>query len=514
MILAAGVRLGSYEIRGLIGSGGMGDVYRARDVRLDRDVALKTLSDTWAAEGDGLGRFEREARILASLNHPNVAALYELFEAEGRRVLVMELVEGPTLADRLRSGRLSVDETLSVFLEIAAGLEAAHERGIVHRDLKPANIKTPQNGRAKILDFGIATTVPNANAEAADRALTGVSTTLGMTLTSDTKILGTPAYMSPEQARGHSVDRRTDIWAYGCCLYEALSGGPAFSAETVSDTVARVLKDEPDWSALPDPLPQTVRILLARCLRKDPRKRLRDIGDARIELEDLRSGARWTSERTVSHEIDFKAILFSRILNLSAVTQRVGLAASGRLVTRHDAIFREGLARYGGVERERRGDDFCATFDLPSEAVRCALVCQLGLARLDPSAPLAVAIGIHGAEIGHGVADEDVRGGSAGGSAVDTAARVAGLARGSQILLTGAASETARQEVTIAPDGSPVLWLDHGPYLFKDLATPLQILEAGIVGLSALSRPPDTETARRLPKPRLAVRPIYRPRKS
>ena len=292
MVLAAGVRLGSYEIRGLIGSGGMGEVYRARDIRLDRDVALKTLSDTWAAEGDRLGRFEREARILASLNHPNVAALYELFEAEGRRVLVMELVEGPTLADRVRSSRLSVDETLSVFLEIADGLEAAHERGIVHRDLKPANIKTPQHGRAKILDFGIAKTLPNAYAGAVDGALTGVSTTLG--LTADIKILGTPAYMSPEQARGHSVDRRTDIWAYGCCLYEALSGGPAFSADTVSDTLARVLKDEPDWSALPDPLPQTVRILLARCLRKDPRKRLRDIGDARIELEDLKSGASWT----------------------------------------------------------------------------------------------------------------------------------------------------------------------------------------------------------------------------
>ena len=243
--LTPGTRLGSYEVGTQLGAGGMGIVFRARDIRLDRAVALKILPDRWARDSDRLARFEREARILASLNHPNVATLFEIFEAEEWRVLVMELVEGPTLADRIRSERISVREALSVFLEIADGLEAAHERGIVHRDLKPANIKAPPGGRTKILDFGIAKTFVRESED----AKAGPSTTPD--LTTGAVLMGTPAYMSPEQARGHRVDKRADIWAYGCCLYETLTGVPAFAAETLSDTVARVSRMSPTGRCCP-----------------------------------------------------------------------------------------------------------------------------------------------------------------------------------------------------------------------------------------------------------------------
>jgi Tol biopolymer transport system component len=256
----------------------MGEVYRAKDSNLGRDVAIKVLPDTFAQDPERLARFEREARVLASLNHPHIAAIYAIEEANGVRALVLELVEGPTLADRLSQGTVPVDEALAIARQIADALEAAHERGIVHRDLKPANIKLTPDGAVKVLDFGLAKAFDTSGHRSQSPTVTG--TRAGV-------ILGSPAYMSPEQARGQTVDRRTDIWAFGCVLHEMLTGRTAFAGDTVSDTIARVLEREPDWTRLPKRTPAAVRRLLRRCLEKDPRQRLRDVGDARLDLDEV-----------------------------------------------------------------------------------------------------------------------------------------------------------------------------------------------------------------------------------
>jgi serine/threonine protein kinase len=281
--LTAGARLGSYEVVSPIGAGGMGDVYRARDTTLKRDVALKILPDAFTLDPDRVARFAREAEVLASLNHPNIAAIYGLEQSSGVQALVLELVEGPTLADRLADGRVPVAEALAVARQIAEALEAAHEHGVVHRDLKPANIKVRSDGTVKVLDFGLAKPLePPSNAGELTQSMSGLSpapTRAGV-------MLGTPAYMSPEQARGRAVDRRTDIWAFGCVLYEMLTGARPFRGETLTDTVAAIITSEPDWTALPAGTPGRVRSLVARCLRKDPAERLRDIADARFQIEE------------------------------------------------------------------------------------------------------------------------------------------------------------------------------------------------------------------------------------
>jgi eukaryotic-like serine/threonine-protein kinase len=279
--LAAGARLGSYEILGRVGAGGMGDVYRAQDSKLKRVVAVKVLPDALAAEPDRISRFEREAQLLASLNHPNIAVIHDFQHDDGRQLLVMELVEGETLADRLHRGPLAVEETLQVARQIADALEAAHQKGIIHRDLKPANIKVSADGRVKVLDFGLAKIFETTAAS--------VDSTNSPTLMGGTRhgvILGTAAYMSPEQARGRSVDPRTDIWALGCVIYEMLTGTQAFAGENLSDTVAAVLRSEPDWAKLPATTPWRIRVLLKRCLQKDSRQRLHDVADVRIEIDD------------------------------------------------------------------------------------------------------------------------------------------------------------------------------------------------------------------------------------
>jgi Tol biopolymer transport system component len=284
MSLAPGTRIGHYEVVSLLGAGGMGEVYRARDPRLGRDVAIKALPATLAHDAERLARFEREARLLASLNHSNIAAIYGLEEAGGHRYLVLEYVEGETLAHRLARGPLSLDETLHVCREIAAGVEAAHEGGVVHRDLKPGNVMLTPAGAVKVLDFGLAK--GGTEARESDPHLSA-SPTMSYAATQAGVILGTAAYMSPEQARGKNVDRRTDIWSFGCILYECLCSRPAFEGETLSDLVARILEREPDWSALPARTPTRLRDLLRRCMVKDARQRLRDIGDARLELDSL-----------------------------------------------------------------------------------------------------------------------------------------------------------------------------------------------------------------------------------
>jgi eukaryotic-like serine/threonine-protein kinase len=283
--LIPGARLGIYEVTAQIGAGGMGEVYRATDTRLKRQVALKVLPATVASDGGRLTRFEREAEVLAQLNHPNIAAIYGVEDASDTTALVMELVEGPTLADRIAQGPIPADEALPIAKQIADALEAAHDQGIVHRDLKPANIKVRTDGTVKVLDFGLAKALDPSGAS----AVAGVSQFATITTPAMTQagvILGTAAYMSPEQARGKPVDRRTDIWAIGCVLYEMLTGQRAFDGETVTDVLGAVLRAEPDWSRVPPATPAAVTTLMRRCLRKDPRQRLADAGTIRLEIDD------------------------------------------------------------------------------------------------------------------------------------------------------------------------------------------------------------------------------------
>ncbi len=291
MALDTGTRLGPYEITGKLGEGGMGEVYRATDTKLDRQVAIKVLPAAFTEDPERLARFEREAKVLAQLHHPNIASIFGLEESNGIRALVMELVEGQTLAQRLEGGALSVDESLAIARQIAEALEEAHEKGIVHRDLKPANINVMVDGKIKVLDFGLAkaldpggspgsTSSASASQLARSPTLTHAATQMGM-------ILGTAAYMAPEQAAGAAVDRRADIWSFGVVLFEMLSGRRLFDGESVSHVLAAVLKDTPDFSLLPAETPGRIVNLLRRCLRRKPRERLQAIGDARVVIEEV-----------------------------------------------------------------------------------------------------------------------------------------------------------------------------------------------------------------------------------
>ena len=282
MRLGAGTRLGAYEVVAPIGAGGMGEVYKVKDTRLDREVAVKVLPDGFAEDAERLARFEREAKLLASLNHPNIATVHGFETAGEVRFLVMELVEGETLAERIERGALSLEDALAIARQMAEGLEAAHEKSIVHRDLKPANVKVTEDGGVKILDFGLAKALEDERPGPAESS----SPTLARAATQAGVLLGTAAYMSPEQARGQKVDRRTDIWAFGVVLFEMLTGTRMFSGETVSDVLARVLTAEPDWSTLPATTPSSIRKLLRRCLERKSKERLRDIGDARLEIKE------------------------------------------------------------------------------------------------------------------------------------------------------------------------------------------------------------------------------------
>ncbi len=282
-----GRTLKHYRIGEKLGEGGMGVVYRAHDEHLKRDVAIKVLPEAFARDTERLARFKREAQLLALLNHPNIAAIFGLEETDGLRYLVLEYVPGETLAERLRRGSLPVEEALGIGKQVAEALEDAHDKGIIHRDLKPANIKVTPEGRVKVLDFGLAKAFEPEGAQAE----LSKSPTISMAATRAGVILGTAAYMSPEQARGKAVDKRTDIWAFGCILYEALSGRLAFPGDTVSDNIAAILAREPDSQALHETTPPRIRELLRRCLQKDPSRRPRDIGDLRIEIEEVLSAS-------------------------------------------------------------------------------------------------------------------------------------------------------------------------------------------------------------------------------
>jgi Tol biopolymer transport system component len=285
-----GERLGSYEVTAKLGEGGMGEVYRATDTRLKRDVAIKVLPPAFTQDPERLARFEREAQLLAQLHHPNIASIFGLEESQGVRALVMELVGGPTLAERLERGPLPLEESLSLARQIAEALEAAHEKGIVHRDLKPQNVKLTPEGKVKVLDFGLAKAMDPLAAGSGAPTAAAASPTLTLGATVQGLILGTAAYMAPEQAKGLPVDKRADVWAFGVVLYEMLAGARLFAGDSVPDTLAGVLKNEIDFAALPREVPPAIRRLLRRCLERNPKNRLHDVADARIVLDEVATG--------------------------------------------------------------------------------------------------------------------------------------------------------------------------------------------------------------------------------
>jgi len=277
-----GQTIAHYRILEKLGSGGMGIVYKAEDIALGRHVALKFLPDAFTTDPERLARFEREAKLLASLNHSNIAAIYGLEQTEGKRFLVLEFVEGETLAQKLGKCALPLDEALALCRQITEALEAAHEKGVIHRDLKPANVMITAEDKVKVLDFGLA----KALADETQNIDSSHSPTITEAMTRPGVVLGTAAYMSPEQAKGKSVDRRADIWAFGCILYECLSRKRAFVGETVTETLAAILRGEPDWQALPSTIPPGIRFVLRRCLEKDMSQRFHDAADLRIEIEE------------------------------------------------------------------------------------------------------------------------------------------------------------------------------------------------------------------------------------
>jgi serine/threonine protein kinase/dipeptidyl aminopeptidase/acylaminoacyl peptidase len=307
-----GTKLAHYEITSHLGSGGMGDVYQATDSKLGRSVAIKLLPEAFTHDAERAARFEREARVLASLNHSNIAAIHGLEESGERKFLVMELVEGETLAERIKRGPIPVDESLGIAKQICEALEAAHEKGIIHRDLKPANIKITPNGKVKVLDFGLAKIFLE---ETANRSVSNSPTMLSAR-SAPGVILGTAAYMSPEQAQGKTLDKRTDIWALGAVLFEMLIGRPAFEGETVTDLLGAVVHKEPDWSKLPSQTPASIRRLLSRCLAKAARQRLHDIADARIEIE----AAQQQPEAKIVETVTRRTSMVFVILALAVVT--------------------------------------------------------------------------------------------------------------------------------------------------------------------------------------------------
>jgi eukaryotic-like serine/threonine-protein kinase len=378
LALTAGTRLGVYEVTAQIGEGGMGQVFRARDTTLNRDVALKILPDAFANDPDRLARFTREAQMLASLNHPNIAHIHGLEESGGVRALVMELVEGDDLSQRIARGAIPLDEALPIARQIAEALEAAHEQSIIHRDLKPANIKLRPDGMVKVLDFGLAKALgptPTPDLSQSPTMTTPVATRMGV-------IMGTPVYMSPEQARGKTVDKRTDIWAFGCVLYEMLTGKAPFGGETLTDIVAAVVTNEPNWAALPANTPLAARALLRRCLQKDLGRRLQHAGDARIEIEEAiaEPAPRSQSANASRQTAPFGRVIFWATVALLALALLVTQISSRREGSSSPRVVRLELNMPAGVEVSTANSP---SLSISPDGMRVAFVGSLaGLRRL------------------------------------------------------------------------------------------------------------------------------------
>jgi Tol biopolymer transport system component len=403
--LKPGYCVGPYEVVALIGAGAMGQVYRARDTTLNRSVALKVLPEVFELDPSRLARLKREAQMLAALNHPNIAAIYGFEMSRGPQALVLELVDGPTVADLVARGPMALPDAIGVARQIAEALEAAHDKGIIHRDLKPANIKVTGNGVVKVLDFGLAKVW---DAEAA----TGGGPTLTSADLGERAVLGTPAYMSPEQARGRPLDKRTDIWSFGCVLFEMLSGRMAFGGETISDTIARVLERDVEWDALPPSCPLRIRDLLRRCLQKESTRRLRDIGDARLELDDLSTPAAGNDVGAAG--VTNRAIVKSRLFQIAAAlaVTSLTLAAAALMLDGDPGVsqpsFRQLTFRHGSLRGARLAPDGRTTvysaawigtpqelYVIRPESVQSGAigVQHAGIFSVSPKGDLAVALG-------------------------------------------------------------------------------------------------------------------------
>ena len=350
MHITAGTRIGSYEIVEALGAGGMGEVYRATDPRLGREIAIKALPHELAHDDETLARFEREARFLAALNHPNIATIYGIEEHDGERFLVLELVRGETL-DAIVP--LPLDRTVSIAIEIASALEAAHDAGIVHRDLKPSNVKITPDGRVKLLDFGIAKSLPPVKSDLSRGA------TAERDLTHAGAVVGTPAYMSPEQIRGGEIDRRADIWAFGCLLYEMLAGRRAFDGTSYLELADAIRGSEPDWNALPRGTPERLQRLIARCLRKDPRERLHDIADARLELEEIGSDRRATTPRLMAVFVAAAIVALLAVIGTLLWRQPSSVRLSPRAVKLTQLTFTEGVEEFPAWSPDGRSIVYC-----------------------------------------------------------------------------------------------------------------------------------------------------------
>lgn len=507
MTLAPGKHLGTFEIIELIGSGGMGEVYRAFDNKLRRQVALKVLGALAELDGTQVTRFEREAHFLASLDHPNIAGIHDFRESDGIQYLVMQLVEGPTLAEQLKEGPLPLKEALLIFAQIAEALDAAHKRDVIHRDLKPANLKITPDARVKVLDFGLAKFATSDGPFGSMHESDGPES---LATTQEGQIIGTPAYMSPEQARGLVADKRSDIWAFGCIFYETLTGRRPFQGGTVSDLVASVLRSEPDWSLLPREVPSNIGQLLRQCLEKERELRLADISEARLEIDRALTalstpGLQAVADRDLDlapTESVLKVMMFTNLVDSVELKQRLGDRAGAELIVRHDEIFRQCLSHSAGSEVDSTGDGFFCIFDRASDAINCAFEFLREIEKIEGPEVPAVRMGVHMGEIVR-LARSSRDGGPPKyvGLAIDAAARITNLGEPRQILLTRAAFDAARQQVASTPRGEAIEWLAHGPYAIKGLQEAVEIFEAGVPGFSPLQPPAGSDRATRVVRP-------------
>lgn len=507
MTLAPGVHLGSFEIIESIGSGGMGEVYRAYDNNLGRQVALKVLGALAEVDASQVARFRREAQFLASLDHQNIAFVFDFKESDDHKYIVMQLVEGPTLAEQLKEGPLPLKEALLIFAQIAEALDEAHKGDIIHRDLKPANLKITPDARVKVLDFGLA---KFSSSEGPFGEVDDSDTWDSYSGTEEGQIIGTPAYMSPEQARGLAADKRSDIWSFGCIFFETLTGERPFKGGTVSDLVASILRSEPDWSLLPREVPPNIAQLLQRCLEKDRELRLPDISEARLEIDRALTVLSAPGMQSVAAadgalaptESVLKVMMFTDLVDSVELKQRLGDRVGAELIARHDEIFRRCLSRSGGTEADSAGEGFFCIFDRASDALNCAFEFLRQIEEIEGPEVPAVRMGGHMGEI-----VRLARSGRDGGPpkyvglAIDAASRITSLGEPRQILLTRAAFDAARQQVSSTPLGEAVEWLAHGLYAIKGLEEPVEIFEAGVAGLSPLHPPAGSERATRQVRP-------------